>query len=993
MACYHFTIKADKKPDGTKISASVHVEYIAREGKYKDYEKEETAEQENFRNQLFSDKPIENALKKPTLLYRSPFGSIIRTKNGIRVSDNASVETVAIALAITEKLYGGEIQLNASDAFKAQVLVAANEMDLPLHFVDTALAQKYEKMQKEKNHVRRKFERSGRKFRKPKSISTQPNIKQRTLKAVTKTGFSLPKLSERHMVLHGEKSTLLLSGHDDGDLLLKGSEFYRSVRWDASGARRGIVKKVANDILANVQKHLDSVFAASHVQYINREAAFKQRGDCIYKNHHLPKWANGSAKHFFTMADKYERVNGVRYKEIEFALPNELKLEQQKEIIGQFIENHLKDFYYAYAIHDKIGVMSTGEHNTHVHIMFSERKIDEAEKIQERACNEFFKKAYPNAKNLDDLRRGGAKKDPKWNGENRANYLSIMREDFAKIQNATLEKYDIPDRVDHRSLKVQMEEARASGNMRLAELLDRMPEEHIGPDTALKENHPKVIELQKYRAYKREHQQLLYAAELMENSIAEDITNDVAAISTKAASKITRLEEYKKAQETNFTVLKNDMLTALKEATALNRIVIWNKDAIEIAKLKFMTLEEKELWQGLKNLQEQKDHWTIFKKNFRKPASHQQTALEAYNALLPELDHQIYILDDQIKNTVSKIQPISERLSSPTMQSKIQKETAKILWEDKSTKERLNKANENLNLSIEKLQQEIHKHTNNEETVFTAKRLQEILSASYDNLKMEYDRTREAAQKLESRVISYDRAIAIAKDIYAHGDFKKLREEYRVLEKKEKYLTTDKINYQQSEEEFSKISKPKFWQTSQTKTDYENKKQELLQKANQLSYREKMLLSEKSKLDHEQSRLNALCEAPEGKSKIEEIAMGILKKNQPIAEKHKALMEKTKESLQKFNHTKKQLQAVKKQAAVDKNTTQYAVVKHHSSGGGYSPSSAPSIIADAILGDPKAVQLVARIKPGLGEMEKDWDMMTEIEKDEKLNSIENIDRY
>ena len=48
--------------------------------------------------------------------------------------------------------------------------------------------------------------------------------------------------------------------------------------------------------------------------------------------------------------------------EIEFALPNELKtVEQYRQIIDAFIEKHLKDHYYAYAIHDKIGVMSNGQ--------------------------------------------------------------------------------------------------------------------------------------------------------------------------------------------------------------------------------------------------------------------------------------------------------------------------------------------------------------------------------------------------------------------------------------------------------------------------------------------------------------------------------------------------------------------------------------------------------------------------------------------------------
>ena len=34
MAMYHFRLKSDKKPNGTKISAVKHVEYIDREGSF-----------------------------------------------------------------------------------------------------------------------------------------------------------------------------------------------------------------------------------------------------------------------------------------------------------------------------------------------------------------------------------------------------------------------------------------------------------------------------------------------------------------------------------------------------------------------------------------------------------------------------------------------------------------------------------------------------------------------------------------------------------------------------------------------------------------------------------------------------------------------------------------------------------------------------------------------------------------------------------------------
>ena len=34
MAMFHFRLKSDKKPNGTKISAVKHVEYIDREGSF-----------------------------------------------------------------------------------------------------------------------------------------------------------------------------------------------------------------------------------------------------------------------------------------------------------------------------------------------------------------------------------------------------------------------------------------------------------------------------------------------------------------------------------------------------------------------------------------------------------------------------------------------------------------------------------------------------------------------------------------------------------------------------------------------------------------------------------------------------------------------------------------------------------------------------------------------------------------------------------------------
>ncbi|MBR0289863.1 MAG: MobA/MobL family protein [Selenomonadaceae bacterium] len=142
-------------------------------------------------------------------------------------------------------------------------------------------------------------------------------------------------------------------------------------------------------MLKKILKHIEKTNAQSHIEYINRERAYENRGACIFHAHRLPKWAQDNPKKFFQAADKYEGIGHRRYVEIEFALPNELKtVEQYRQIIDAFIAKHLNDHYFVYAIHDKIGMLS-GQRHPHVHIMFSERQIGDVKKREPASCNFF----------------------------------------------------------------------------------------------------------------------------------------------------------------------------------------------------------------------------------------------------------------------------------------------------------------------------------------------------------------------------------------------------------------------------------------------------------------------------------------------------------------------------------------------------------------------------------------------------------------------------
>ena len=68
MALFHFRIKSDKKPDGSKISPSMHVDYIRREGTFSDIDR--STFNDWFSGNFISSSEIKNACGGlETLLY------------------------------------------------------------------------------------------------------------------------------------------------------------------------------------------------------------------------------------------------------------------------------------------------------------------------------------------------------------------------------------------------------------------------------------------------------------------------------------------------------------------------------------------------------------------------------------------------------------------------------------------------------------------------------------------------------------------------------------------------------------------------------------------------------------------------------------------------------------------------------------------------------------------------------------------------------------
>ena len=80
-----------------------------------------------------------------------------------------------------------------------------------------------------------------------------------------------------------------------------------------------------------------------------------------------------------------------------------------------------------------------------------------------------------------------------------------------------------------------------------------------------------------------------------------------------------------------------------------------------------------------------------------------------------------------------------------------------------------------------------------------------------------------------------------------------------------------------------------------------------------------------------------------------------------------------------MNHAKKQMDILKLQLSTEKHNTYYKVSSDNAS-----INSLASLIADAILNDPQAVQLVARLDGNFLEMDRTWELMSELDKDELI---------
>lgn len=179
-------------------------------------------------------------------------------------------------------------------------------------------------------------------------------------------------------------------------------------------------------------------------EYINRNDKYSKRLDDLQFSGfgNMPKFAENNPQKFWQASDIYERANARVCTEIVFALPRELNLEQQQELVQSFINSTVNSernkLPYSFAIHN-----DKANNNPHCHLIFSERQLDGIERSEEQ----FFKRA--NSKNAE---LGGTKKTADFRDRD---FIKAVRKTWSEQANFALEKHGHTARIDERSYQEQ----------------------------------------------------------------------------------------------------------------------------------------------------------------------------------------------------------------------------------------------------------------------------------------------------------------------------------------------------------------------------------------------------------------------------------------------------------------------------------------------------------------------------------------------------------
>ena len=137
-------------------------------------------------------------------------------------------------------------------------------------------------------------------------------------------------------------------------------------------------------------------------------------------------------------------------------------------------------------------------------------------------------------------------------------------------------------------------------------------------------------------------------------------------------------------------------------------------------------------------------------------------------------------------------------------------------------------------------------------------------------------------------------------------------------------------------------------------------------------------------MEYEKKRLELICANPDAQKKILEITTGILRKNEKFSKEFTALKFRKQNLSAKINQLHGQLVGIKNLLSRSKTNTFYKIVSANGE------KNIGKILAETFFQDSKVVPLVAKISNKVLDMPTNWNLLSEVKKDEIEKDVSHL---
>ena len=606
--------------------------------------------------------------------------------------------------------------------------------------------------------------------------------------------------------------------------------------------------------------------------------------------------------------------------------------------------------------------------------------LDDVEKMSERPACKYFRRAAKPLKgeqvaSFERRREHGAPKDKKWHNKK---YLYEIRADFARIQNEVLARNGFSIRVDHRSLKAQQAEAEKHGDDFASNLYKRIPESYIGVIQAHEDNELSNG-VKRYREIIQSKQHSLFQDDMRKKTAQEEETKFLVRQAERAWLFLSNSPAYKAANLEDETLKKLNqvILSGLARIQKLKRRIVGFLGAREHVRKEYLPATDHQFLLDYESKMKQCEDLERLSKELIPPTGNYSENLQAFQTIKRGVEKKISDLRSFLAQNNPQYWAILGKLEEPYRRKNVElvmhrllQNDLDVLWELKKTSTAVLKNVDALRAKIE-----VPKMP---KTIFTAREVRDHLFEQYRSLKNQREEAIDICNSLMLKRIFPSEAMNIAKNFFVHDRFKKLHIEREQYEKALANYEREKLEIRERELLFQN----RKWTNQSEKFQA----QYYLTKAKiNLEETGRRLSHIKIRLDNELTRLENLCQTKEAQEEIALLAAGILHKNLKFAQEYETAKKLVADLSEKLQEAKKRFNAFDDGYRRLKQNRVYRVIQPESNSSKTSAlkeNELVAIIADALLGEPYAVQLVAFSSGNNLEMEKDWEMMTESDKDE-----------